>query len=104
MGIVILAGGVNDRGFCAAALYFPGYVVYDPIPEKSEGKFPIAALKLVNFLLGQCACVPQSAALLKAITMIGVSDSITKSIAPLHWIISDKDGQLGTASSLLPFI
>ena len=73
MGIVILAGGVNDRGFCAAALYFPGYAVYDPIPEKSEGKF-------------------------------GVSDSISKSVAPLHWIISDKDGQLGTASSLLPFI
>lgn len=93
---VILADGVNDRGFCAAALYFPGYAVYDPIPEKSEGKIPIAALELVNFLLGQCACVPQAAALLKAITMIGVTDSITKSVAPLHWIISDKDGQCMT--------
>ncbi len=93
---VILADGVNDMGFSAAALYFPGYADYEPIPDETSGKLPVAALELVNFLLGQCACVFQAAALLKSIAIIGVTDAITQSVAPLHWIISDKHGHCMT--------
>lgn len=88
---VILAEGVNEKGFAAAALYFPGYAQYDSIPQESE-KPAIAALELVNFLLGQCASTKEAVKILEDIIIAGVKDMVTDSIAPLHWILADTDG------------
>lgn len=93
---MILADGVNEMGFAAAVLYFPGYAKYDPIPPKGTPKICIAALELVNFLLGQCASVAQAATLLRAIRIVGMEDSVTGSVAPLHWMLTDKSGKCMT--------
>ena len=93
---LVFADGVNERGFAAAALYFPGYAQYDSIEPHSFGHASIAAIELIHFMLGQCACVEDAAPLLRSIRIVGVKDSITDSIAPLHWIIADQRGKCVT--------
>lgn len=91
---VVFADGVNEMGFGAAVLYFPGYARYDPVePGPGEEGMPsIAATQLLHYLLGQCATVSEAALLLPDIRIVGVEDPVTQSVAPLHWIVADKEG------------
>lgn len=90
---LIFVDGVNEMGFAAAALYFPGYAHYEEIDYPDTNKISIAAIELVNFLLGMCASVSQAEAIMQKITIIGVEDSLTNSVAPLHWMVTDKSGR-----------
>lgn len=90
---VILADGVNEMGFAATVLYFPGYAQYDPADLQHSPKIPIAALELVNFLLGQCASVKEAVSILSMICIVGIEDPVTGSVAPLHWIMADRSGK-----------
>lgn len=91
---VILADGVNEAGFAAAALYFPGFAFFpDPAGVTDTRKAPIAAIELVNFLLGSCASVEHAMGVLRTIQIVGTEDPVTNSVAPLHWMISDKSGK-----------
>lgn len=87
------ADGVNEMGFAAAALYFQGYAQYDEISLYDSKLPPIAAVELVKLLLSLCACVEQAVHVLHKISIVGIKDSVTGSIAPLHWIIADKNGK-----------
>ena len=88
---VVFADAVNDQGFAAAALYFPGYADYDD--NKSNVSRPsISSLELVHFLTALCASVEQATYLLNSIQIVGVQDPVTNSIAPLHWILTDRSG------------
>lgn len=89
---IAFADGVNEHGFAAAALYFPDYAFYDAPPVRDSPSVFVAAIELVAFLLGQCSCVSEAASLLNTIKIIGTPDTITDSIAPLHWILADKTG------------
>ncbi|WP_343209374.1 choloylglycine hydrolase family protein [Anaerolentibacter hominis] len=97
---VIFADGVNEMGFAAAVLYFPGYAQYDPATAPRTSKPPIAALELVNFLLGLCGSVKQAAELLPSIQIVGTEDPITNSTAPLHWILADQSGACLTVEKM----
>lgn len=88
---VIFADGVNEKGVSVATLYFPGFASY-PLPTTPYSKYYIDSLDLVNFLLGNCATVEEAYSLLQSVSIIGVQDSITNSIAPLHWIVTDQTG------------
>lgn len=90
---IAFADGVNETGFAAAVLYFPGYAQYDPISSQDPSSISVAAIELVGFLLGQCASVGQAASLLQVIRIVGVADDVTGTVAPLHWIIADKNGK-----------
>ena len=90
---VILADGVNEMGFAAAMLYFPGYAEYDSADSgTNSSQTPVAALELVNFLLGLCPSVSQAVPLLQGIRIVGIEDPITHTQAPLHWILADSSG------------
>lgn len=89
---VILADGVNEMGFAAAMLYFPGYAEYDSPDSGTDSAAPIAALELVNFLLGLCPSVSQAVPLLRGIRITGIEDPVTHTQAPLHWILADRSG------------
>lgn len=91
---VIFADGVNEMGFAAAVLYFPGYAEYDTPPEPGQDpQTPsIAALELVNFLLGLCPDVDQAVSLLQRIRIVGLTDPVTQTVAPLHWLLADAKG------------
>lgn len=87
------ADGVNDAGFAAAVLYFPGYAVYDTEDYRDSSRTSIAALELLPYLLGYCSSVEHAARLLKKVRIVGTKDAVTQSVAPLHWIIADKNGR-----------
>lgn len=96
---VVLADGVNEVGLAAAALYFPGYAHYDA-PITGATSPSVAAVELVHLLLGQCASVSHAAALLRDIRIVGVEDSVTHSVAPLHWILADQSGECMVAEKM----
>lgn len=90
-GILGFFDGVNEKGFSAAVLYFAGYARYDTAaPHKAAES--IASVDFLHYMLGRCASVKDLPALLKDITIAGVPDPVTKTIAPLHWIAADRSG------------
>ena len=95
IGRVVLADGVNEGGLAAAALYFPGYASFPPPSAARAGE--VAAVELVNRLLGSCASAAEAAALLEKIRIVGVPDPVTGTVAPLHWILQDRSGRCLTA-------
>lgn len=82
--------GVNEKGVAVANLYFNGYAYYD-LPAK--GKTQVSSLDFTHYLLGSCSSVDDLHSMLKNITIIGEPDPVTKSEAPLHWIVTDRTGR-----------
>lgn len=90
---IIFADGVNEKGFAAAVLYFPGFAWYYDTPRlEGAQQVSIAAIELVNFLLGMCSSVQDAVSFLPHVRITGSKDPVTNSIAPLHWITADQTG------------
>lgn len=87
---IVFADGMNEMGLGVATLYFPEYAFYDTDVKKN--KLSIAHLELVTYLLGNCATTEDVIKHISLVQLMGVKDSITNTIAPLHWIVSDKGG------------
>lgn len=85
--------GVNEKGIGAAALYFAGYAYYDKVQQIAVNRYPIASYDVLQYILGNCGSLAQLPSLLQELQLIGMEDPITKSVAPLHWIVSDKTGE-----------
>lgn len=85
------ADGINSAGLSAAMLYFPGYASYDDCNPKEHRC--IAATEVVLFTLGMCKNVSDVIATLSNLSIIGIKDNVTHTIAPLHWIFADKSGR-----------
>lgn len=81
--------GVNEKGFAAAVLYFPDYVKYD---DESVGKYAIASIDFLHYLLGNCDSVERLPEVLENVIVVGTPDPVTNSIAPLHWMATDRSG------------
>lgn len=96
-GLLGFFDGVNEKGFAAAALYFAGYAKYDTAIHK--GTEPVASIDFLHYILGRCASVKELSYLLKSITIIGTPDPVTKTIAPLHWIVADRSGACAVIES-----
>ncbi|MDF2803819.1 MAG: choloylglycine hydrolase family protein [Anaerocolumna sp.] len=90
-GLLGFFDGVNEKGFAAAVLYFAGYAKYD-ITHYNQFKESIASIDFLHYILGNCSCVDDLPALLQNINIVGIPDPITNSIAPLHWIATDRSG------------
>lgn len=88
---ITFADGVNEMGLAAAALYFPGFAEYGK-PIRTAKRSQIAAVELVNFILGVCTSVEDVVYALKSVEIVGVPDTVTNSIAPLHWVVCDRKG------------
>lgn len=89
-GILGFFDGVNEKGFAAASLYFAGYAQYNEnIDIETQ---PIASIDFLHYILGRCALVSELSNLLKESQIVGVPDPVTKTIAPLHWIVTDRSG------------
>lgn len=90
---VVFADGVNEMGFGAAVLYFPGYAQYDSPDPKDPSLPAITALELTGFLLGLSASVEEAASILRTVRIVGAEDPITGTVAPLHWLVADRTGK-----------
>ncbi|TQI69051.1 choloylglycine hydrolase family protein [Clostridium sp. KNHs216] len=91
-GMLGFFDGVNEKGFAAAALYFAGYAQFDS-QIKEGGKEPVASLDFLHYMLGRCGSVEDLKRLIPHISLIGLQDPVTRTVAPLHWIATDKGGE-----------
>ncbi|NFR87583.1 MULTISPECIES: choloylglycine hydrolase family protein [unclassified Clostridium] len=91
-GMLAFFDGVNEKGFAAATLYFAGYAKYDD-EENSMKKESISSLDFLHYILGKCESVKDLKEVLLNISIKGLPDPVTKTVAPLHWIATDKSGE-----------
>lgn len=92
IGKVTFADGANELGLAGAVLFFPGYADYNYYENSNENRISIASIDIMNFVLGNCSDVKDAIRTLNNINIVGVEDSVTNSVAPLHWILIDKSG------------
>ncbi|HCT64492.1 MAG TPA: penicillin amidase [Lachnospiraceae bacterium] len=91
-GILGFFDGVNEEGFAAATLYFAGYAQYNTQSHYSTSK-PIASIDFLHYILGRCESIEALKIVLNDISIIGMPDPVTQSVAPLHWMATDKSGK-----------
>ncbi len=82
----LYAEAVNERGLCAAGLYFPGNARYG---TRQAGKNNVAPHELIAWVLGQCANVAQAELLLQNTNVVEETYGALPA-APLHWMIADR--------------
>lgn len=85
----------NEKGISMAGLYFPGNADYKPY---EEGKDNITPYEFIPWILGGCATMQQVREKLSKINLVAVSFSDELPLAPLHWIISGREGSLTVES------
>lgn len=90
-GMLGFFDGVNEKGFAAAVLYFAGYAKYDAKPSQGATE-QIASIDFLHYLLGNCSSVQELPSKLKGVNVVGIPDPVTKTVAPLHWIVTDRTG------------
>lgn len=89
-GMLGFFDGVNEKGFAAASLYFLGDAYYNiPISDKRL----ISSLDFLHYILGNCSSIEDLTALTGNVDIIGEVDPITNTVAPLHWIATDRSGK-----------
>lgn len=80
--------GVNENGLCIAGLNFPYNAVYG---EKQDKKYNIAPCEMPLWVLSQCKTVDEAKALLLDTNLANIPFSENIPVAPMHWIISDRE-------------
>lgn len=83
------AEAANEKGLCMAGLYFPGNAYYHPQPQPDA--LNAAPYELIPWLLGQCASVAEARPLLERLALLGVPFREDLPLAPLHWILADRE-------------
>jgi Penicillin V acylase and related amidases len=83
--------GVNEKGFAAATLYFAGYAKYNQLSNCNH-KEPISSLDFLHYILGRCGSIEELKEILLDVCIVGLEDPVTQTVAPLHWIATDKSG------------
>ncbi len=98
IGMAITAGeyplyfdAVNEKGLGMAGLNFPGNAHFF---EPADGVDNIAPFEFIPWVLGQCGSVAEAQALLARIRLVNTSFSEQMPVAPLHWIIADKNAAI----------
>ena len=91
-GMLGFFDGVNEKGFAAATLYFAGYAKYKTQSNYIDTE-PISSLDFLHYILGRCGSVEELKETLLKICIVGLEDPVTQTVAPLHWIATDKSGE-----------
>lgn len=89
--MLVFFDGVNEHGFAAAALYFAGCATYQNDLTSDTSQF-LASIDFLHYILGSCTSVQELSNRIDSISVAGITDPVTNTIAPLHWIVTDKSG------------
>lgn len=89
----IFVDGVNEKGVAGAALYFAGYADFEKTASKDGKKTIQGSLEVLPDILGNCSCLEEVEDRARKLTIVGASDSVTGTVAPLHWIFTDRTGR-----------
>lgn len=87
----LYAEAVNEKGLGMAGLNFPGNACY--VPEQ-PGKRNVTPYELIPWVLGQCADTEEARKLLETVSLLDIPFSEKLPLAPLHWMIADRNGSL----------
>lgn len=87
-GYPLYYDATNEAGLSMAGLNFPGNADYK---EEIPGKDNIAPFEFIPWILGRCRNVEEAKELLSRINIVKINFSSEFPLAPLHWIISDRD-------------
>lgn len=84
----LYADAVNEKGLAMAGLNFPGFAHYMPV---IEDKFNITPFEFIPYILKTCASVSEAKNLLQNVSLVDIAFSPQIPLAPLHWMIADKE-------------
>ncbi|MED2942299.1 choloylglycine hydrolase family protein [Bacillus swezeyi] len=87
----LFADGVNEKGLTCAALYFPGYAVYEK--EVKDHRHNIAPHEFVTWVLSGCGDVEDVEKAVASLAIVEKEVQLLKTVTPLHWFISDRTGR-----------
>jgi choloylglycine hydrolase len=85
----------NEEGLSMAGLNFPENADYKP---EIEGKDNVAPFEFIPWILGQCATVAEAKNILSNMNLVKIAFSEQLPLAPLHWIISDRNESITVES------
>lgn len=98
IGMATVVGGyplyydaTNEKGLSMAGLLFAGNAVFQP---EAEGKDNVTPFELIPWILGQCADLKETRALLEKINLVNIPFSEELPLSPLHFMISDREGSI----------
>ena len=80
--------GTNEKGLSMAGLNFPDNAVYY---QDTDGKDNVAPFEFIPWILGQCEDIARVRELLGRINLVNINFSDKLPLAPLHWMISDRN-------------
>lgn len=81
----------NEKGLSMAGLNFPGNADYKIYAADRDNVTPF---EFIPWVLGQCACLDEARTLLRRINLINIPFSPRLPLAPLHWLIADRNGAM----------
>ncbi len=87
-GVPLYYDAANERGLCMAGLNFPGNAWY--LPEEA-GRDNVSPFEFIPWILAQCATVAEARRLLDRIQLADIPFSAQIPLAPLHWILADRE-------------
>lgn len=88
----LYAEGMNEKGLGAAGLYFPGNAKYEEFENKNSGKIYIAACEVIQYILAHFEkAIDVKNKFLNEIIITNEAFIQGMPIAPLHWMVADKD-------------
>ena len=94
-GCPLFFDGTNEKGLSMAGLNFPGNADYKP---EMTGKDNVTPVEFIPWILGQCADLKETRAMLERMNMVKIDFSEALPLQPLHWIISDREGSITVES------
>lgn len=78
----------NEMGLSMAGLNFPQNAVYRP---EAAGMDNVAPFEFIPWILGQCATIREAEPLLERLNLVDIPFRPDLPLAPLHWIIADRE-------------
>ncbi|ASB91411.1 choloylglycine hydrolase family protein [Bacillus sonorensis] len=87
----LFADGVNEKGLSCAALYFPGYAVYET--EAKEDRKNIAPHEFVTWVLSSCRNLDDVKDAVSSLAIVEREVKLLGTVTPLHWILADRSGK-----------
>lgn len=94
-GYPLYYDATNEEGLSMAGLNFPDNADYK---SEMEGMDNISPFEFIPWILGQCANVEEAKNVMSNMNLVKINFSEELPLAPLHWIISDREKSITVES------
>ena len=89
----LVLDGMNEKGLCVSALYFPGFAEYQEV-DKSNQDNALSPLDYVTWLLGEFGSIDELKNGFNKATIVSTKvKAWFNLVPPMHWVMHDKSGK-----------